>query len=316
MGLVLALGVAAACGGSSSGPVTGNVIKFAHNDWLSANLNDAVAQQLLQSQLGYTVELTPAGTSDQFDSIAKGDLHVSLEVWPAGHEAQIAQYVDTEKTIEYAGLLGPNGKVGWFVPRYVLDDHPELATWDGFKTPANVALFATPDTAPQGRFVGGDPTWVEYDAEIIQNLGLDFQVKYVGSEDAEIAEIQSAAQNHLPIVLYFWLPHWAVEVYDMALVALPPYSDACWAKAPTNGIDCDYPTDHLFKMVWSGLRDYAPAAYRFLLAMGYPTQAQLDMMSDVKISGMTVDQAAADWIQKNPSVWQPWVAAAKKGGAD
>jgi glycine betaine/proline transport system substrate-binding protein len=305
-------GVAAACGGTSSGPATGNVIKMAHNDWLAANLNDAVAEQLLTNELGYTVELVPAGTSDQFDSIARGDLHVTLEVWPGGHQDAIARYIDQEKTIEYAGLLGPNAKAGWFVPRYVIDEHPELATWDGFRTPGNVALFAVPMTTPHGQFIGGDPTWVEYDQQIIQNLGLDFQVKYAGSEDAEIAEIESAAQSHLPIVMYFWVPHWAVVKYDMSLVALPPYTPGCWAKAAAGGIDCDYPTDHLFKMVWSGLRDYAPAAYRFFLAMGYPTQTQLDMMALVKEQGMSVDQAASAWVAAHRDVWQPWVDAAKK----
>ena len=304
--------IAASCGGSGV-PATGDErhLRFAHNDWLAANLNDAVAKQLLERELGYSVELVPVSTSDQFAAVARGDLHVSLEVWPAGHADAILRYIRDERTIEDGGPLGPLAKAGWFVPTYLLQAHPELATWDGFKVPSNVALFQTPESGTKGRFLGGNPTWVQYDQQIIDNLGLGFRVVYAGSEDQEIAELDAAYKRRQAVVMYFWLPHWAFTEYDLTMVSLPPYSDDCWAKAKSNGVDCDYPTDRLFKILWPGLRQTSPSAYRFLKAMSYATQTQLEMMSQVKVGGQSVDEAAATWIAAHETTWRPWVDAAK-----
>src|SRR5580704_1644596 len=84
---LLAFAVAACSSTQAPAPASSKPpIKMALNDWLGAELDDAVAQILLQEQLHYTdVELVDAGTSDQFGSIASGALHVSLEVWPSGH---------------------------------------------------------------------------------------------------------------------------------------------------------------------------------------------------------------------------------------
>lgn len=309
-GIVLTLLLA--CGGTKApSGASGNVIKMAHNSWLAANLNDTVAKILLEEKLGYAVEFVNSGTTEQFPPLSRGELHVSLEVWPAGHLDDIQKYIHDEKTIEDGGPLGPLAKVGWFIPTYMLDDHPELATWDGFKLPANAALFRTPETGDKGRFLGGDPGWVQTDQTIIDNLGLNFKVIFAGSEEALLSELESAYNRRAPILMYFWIPHWAIPVFDLTNVLLPPYSDECWAKAKTTGVACDYPTDHLFKIIWPGLKDYAPSAYRFFRAMGYTTKTQLDMMSDVKVKGQSVEQTARAWIAANEAQWGPWIAAAK-----
>ena len=141
------------------------------------------------------------------------------------------------------------------MPTYVIDQYPELATWDGFKAPANVRLFETAENTTQGQFLGGDPSWTQYDAQIIQNLGLDLTVVMSGSESATLSALEAAYPRQQPLLFYFWLPHWAHVKYDLTNVALPPYSDTCWARAASGGIDCDYPTDYLFKIVWPGLAD-------------------------------------------------------------
>ena len=52
------------------------------------------------------------------------------------------------KGVVDGGELGITGKIGWYVPTYMLDEHPELATWEGLK--GNADLFATAETRRQG----------------------------------------------------------------------------------------------------------------------------------------------------------------------
>jgi glycine betaine/proline transport system substrate-binding protein len=293
-----------ACTSSSAPAASSNkpVIKMALNDWLGAELDDTVAQILLQEQLHYPdVELIDAGTSDQFGSIASGALHVSLEVWPSGHPDEIQQYITDQKSIEDIGLLGPVGQVGWFMPTYVLTLHPELATWEGLENASDVALFATPATTPKGQFVGGDPTWVQWDPQLITNLGLDFTEVWAGSESGILADLDTAYKARAPLLFYFYQPHWAFAAYDLSQVQLPPYAATCWAVQK-----CSYPADNLFKMVWPPLKTYAPDAYAFFQAFSYTTEDQTQMMNAVQ-NGQTVQQAARAWIDSHQSVWGPWI---------
>ena len=63
------------------------------------------------------------------------------------------------------------------MPKFVVDEHPELATWEGFKDPELAKLFATAESGDLGQFLMGDPSYVTYDEQIIANLGLP--LKYV-----------------------------------------------------------------------------------------------------------------------------------------
>jgi hypothetical protein len=90
--------------------------------------------------------------------MAGGALHACLEVWPSGHAADIEEYIETDHAVQSAGPLGVVGKIGWYVPTYMVAQHPELVTWEGFTDPDNAALFRMPATGSKGQFLAGDPT--------------------------------------------------------------------------------------------------------------------------------------------------------------
>lgn len=200
--------------------------------------------------------------------------------------------------------MGPIGKIGWYIPIYLRNQHPELATWKGFTDPKNVALFAA-TTGGNGVFYTGDPTWTQYDAQIIKNLGLNFEVKTLGTEDALIKTLDTAYKQKKPIVFYFWTPHWAHVLYDLVPVELPTYSDSCYGNLD-GGVNCDYPKDQLLKVFWSGLKDYSPKGYKFLKQFSYTNQDQIGMLAAVQIDKKSVEEVARDWVNKNEAVWGPW----------
>ena len=201
----------AACGDDSGGSANAKpTIRIAQNAWSASKVDAALAAILLAEQLGFRVEVTDIDENAQWPAIAKGDLHACLEVWPSGHRADIQQYVDEQRSVEDGGPLGPVGKIGWYIPAYLLDTHPELATYVGFKNPDNVALFRTPETATKGRFLSADPSFVQFDEQIIRNLGLDLTVVFAGSEEAVLAQVDAAYRRLSPdqaitVVLRFHL---------------------------------------------------------------------------------------------------------------
>jgi glycine betaine/proline transport system substrate-binding protein len=282
-------------------------IKLAENPWTGSSINVNVAKILLEKELGYKVEIVTIDENAQWPALATGDLSASLEVWPSGHAENVKQYIDEQKVVENGGELGVVGKIGWFIPKYMVDEHPELATWEGFKNPELAALFKTAETGEQGQFLGGDPSWVQYDEQIIKNLGLNFKVVYAGSEQAILAAVDAAYSRKSPVLIYFYKPHSAFAKYDLVNVTLPEHTEACYEKAESGGVDCDYPTDILFKVVWSDLKNKAPEAYQLLTKMNYSTDDQVSMIADVDTNGKTPEQAAQAWIDKNEAKWKAWL---------
>lgn len=300
--VVLAAVVMAGCAPAAAPKPT---IKLAVSPWDGSRVNVAVAKILLQKELGYTVETVDIDENAQFPALAKGDLSATLEIWPSGHAKDYDEYIKTAK-LEDLGPLGVVGKIGWFIPTYMLADHPELATWEGFKDPANAALFKTAETGDAGQFIGGDPSFVQYDEAVIKNLGLNLKVVFAGSQQAELAALDAAYAKQAPFLFYYWTPEATFAKYDLTNVTLPAYSAECEAKGP-EARDCDYPEDVLYKAAWAGLKDAAPDAYAFLKAMNYTNEDQIFMLGLVGNEGKTVDQAAQAWVDANPAVWQKWL---------
>jgi glycine betaine/proline transport system substrate-binding protein len=228
-------------------------------------------------------------------------------VWPSGHAENVAQYIDDLKVVENAGLLGPVGEIGWFMPAYVVEQTPDLATWEGFTNPDNAKLFATAETGDKGQFLAGDPSWVQYDADIINNLGMEMQVVNAGSEEAIVAALDAAYSREEPIVFYFWTPHSVHAQFDLVQVELPAYSDECYAKAESGGVDCAYPSDDLFKIVAASLKDEAPDAYQFLKNFNYTTKDQIEMIAAVELDEKTPEEAAKAWIESHEDTWKAWI---------
>lgn len=282
-------------------------IRLAENPWSGSQVNVAVAKIILEEEFGYPVEIVTIDENAQWSALASGDLDASLEVWPSGHAENVALYIDEQKSVENGGPLGPVGKIGWFMPSYVLEEHPELATWEGFTDAENAALFATAETGDKGQFLAGDQSWVQYDADIINNLELNMEVVTAGSEEAVLAALDSAYSRQEPILFYFWTPHAVHAKYDLTQVELPAYSDECYAKIEAGGVDCAYPEDVLFKIFSAQLAEKAPDAYQLLKNFNYSTEEQIEMIAQVDTEGKSPAEAAQAWVEANPDVWQAWL---------
>ena len=56
-----------------------------------------------------------------WSGLARGDIDACLELWPSGIAADEQKYLD-DGTVVNIGKLGAIGKIGWYVPRYVIDE--------------------------------------------------------------------------------------------------------------------------------------------------------------------------------------------------
>ncbi len=273
------------------------VLRIAVNNWVGSELNAQVAKIVLEEGLGYDIELVSIDEIAQFPALAEGLVDASLEVWPSGHFEDYQKYVEDEKSIEDLGPLGVIGKIGWYLPSYLVESDSSLATWKGIK--ANADLFRTAASGEAGQFLTGAPTWSSYDQQIITTLGLNLSIVYAGSEDKLVAAIDSAFVEKRPLLFYFWTPHTLFTKYALTEVAMPP------------DFDDSYATDVTYKVVAAGLNESAPAAHRLLKHFHLSNADQLAMMADMDQSGKGAAEAAAAWVVQNESTWKAWIAAGR-----
>jgi glycine betaine/proline transport system substrate-binding protein len=321
-GLVVAMTlVAAACsdvknetpaasgtGGTAVPDNSDITITLAVNGWVGAEANANVAANLLRDKLGYTVVLKKIDEFEQFPGLASGDIDATLEVWPSVHPKEYKNYIQADKGVVDEGPLGVIGQIGWFIPTYLLDQNPELATWEGFK--GKESMFATSETGSRGQLVDADPAFGSYDQQIADNLGLDFKVIYAGSEAAELTALDAAEAAKKPILMYFWTPHWVHAKYELTMVELPAITPAC-EDAAANDVSkyaCGYAPDPLYKAFNADLEAKAPAAFALLKAMSWTNDDQNGVGLEIA-DGTDGTDAAQTWLDANPDVWQSWVDA-------
>lgn len=285
-------------------------VSLAVNPWDGSAANAAVAEVILERQ-GVEVEIKAIDENAAWVGLDDGSIGANLEVWPSGHAKDIDTYVTKKKSVVDGGPIGPTGHIGWYIPKYVADAHPEFATVDGLKTDAAAKFFKTAETGDQGQFLLGDPSYVSYDADIIKNLKLPFKVVTGGGEAALITAIDAAFKDKAPLLFYFYEPQWAQNKYELVSVKLPEITDECNASAAEQGKDgkyaCDYPNDKLMKAISAKLQADNPAIAAFLTKMTWTSKDQNAVTTYKNEDGMTIEEAATKWVDANEATWKAWL---------
>lgn len=276
-------------------------IKLAMLEWTGAQISAQVAGQLLD-EMGYEVEFVTAGNFPQFSGLSDGTLSASVEVW-LNNVGDIFPKVMAAGDIKNIGALGLETKESWVYPKFMEEVCPGLPDWTALTKPDCVAALMTPETAPNARFLDYPSDWGSRAATILDDNDMPYTAVPSGSEGALVAELKSAEAAETPLIMMFWAPHWALAETDVGWVDMPP------CKEQTNA-HCITPPD-VAKIVWSGFGDKWPAALAFLQAFQMDTEDQQKMMLRIDNKGEDLDAVAADWIENNKDVWQPWVEAAQ-----
>jgi glycine betaine/proline transport system substrate-binding protein len=283
-------------------------IKLAVNPWTGSAVNANVAKVVLE-KMGTPVELVDIDENATWPGLDTGSLDAVLEVWPSGHAKDVQTYITDKKSVTDIGVLGAEGRIGWYIPQFAVDADPSLATWEGFKDAAISKKFATAETGALGQFLMGDPSYVTYDEQIIKNLGLPLKFVVGGSEAALITAMKQSAADKTPVLMQFWQPHWFPAEVKLARVTLPePTADcAASAKAADGKYACDYPVDKLFKAASVKLEAKNAMAFNFLKKFQLTIDQQNEIAVSIEQGKLSAPDAAKKWVDANAAVVDAWM---------
>jgi glycine betaine/proline transport system substrate-binding protein len=303
----------AAAPAAAEAPESQDPIKIALFDWTSVNVNANILGGILK-RLGYNVELVPADyISSLTTGLTTGDITVALEYWDTTAGEGMAASDATGQT-ERLGALGPKAKEEWWYPIYMKEKCPGLPNWEALKDPKCAEAFATPDTAPNGRYLGGPVTWEGFDDERVQSLGLPFTVIHAGTDAAMFAELAAAIDRKDAIMMWIYSPHWAPAKYEGEWVEFPEHTPECytdpkWGINPDMAYDCGKPFGEIWKYANVNMKTTWPVAYN--VAKNYTMDAkELGLLGgQVDLDGKTIEEVAEAWINANESKWRGWASS-------
>jgi glycine betaine/proline transport system substrate-binding protein len=275
-------------------------IKLAINEWTGQHVTTHIAGHILE-KMGYKVEYVTAGNYPQFSGLGDGSLDGTLEVW-MNNVGDIFPKSLQAGSIEDIGSLGLATHEGWVYPKYMEQICPGLPDWSALTKPACVQALATPDTLPNGRLLDYPADWGSRSAQIIKDNNLPLTAVPAGSEGALTAELESANAAKKPLVMMFWAPLPVFAEVETAWVKMPP------CKSQDNDHCINPPEVH--KVLWKDFGKTWPAAYEFLKKFQMDAGEQTKLMLAIEKQGQDEDKVTGDWVDKNQSVWQPWVNAA------
>ncbi|MFP3988400.1 glycine betaine ABC transporter substrate-binding protein [Streptomyces sp. E11-3] len=297
---MIALSACSAAETKSSGD--GDEITLAQPNWAGAEANIAVAKKLLEDELDVKVDVTQMNEAAAFKALDGGKADALLEDWH-GNPNELKTYVDKKKSVVSAGELGVQGHIGWYVPKYYADKHPEITDWKNLNKFAKD--FKTSESGDKGQFIGADPEYSQHDTGIIKNLKLDFKHVPSGSEAAQQKEIKRLYAAKKPFLTYWWTPQLLQNQIELVEVKLPEFKEGC--NEPADQADCGYPQVDLEKFMSKDLSDGGSDAAKFLKNFKWSNKDQDAVVSYMKVDGMKSDKAAEKWIKENKSTWEQWI---------
>jgi glycine betaine/proline transport system substrate-binding protein len=289
-------------GSASSGKDCGKVV-LNEQAWAGSTANTYIAKAVLEEDLGCEVEVTKITEIPVFQAMADGKVDAVLEDWQ--HTDEYAKYIDKAGTVVQGGPLGVEGHIGWFIPQFVMDEHPEFKTWEGLKGKEDVF---------NNEFLGGDPSYVQKDKELIKALGLDLKHVTAGAEPAQVARWSQAYKQKKPVLFYWYTPQYLNQEYDLAEVKLPPRTDAnkdCKDDAKEGGdpeqYKCEYDVTIINKLFSKKFADSGSPAYDMLKKMKLTNEDQELVAKAIAGDKQDPEEAGADWVKDNRDKVDQWL---------
>jgi glycine betaine/proline transport system substrate-binding protein len=274
--------------------------------WAGSTANTYVAKAVLE-KMGCKVKITQIAEIPVYQALADGKSDAVLEDWQ--HVAQYKQYITKQKTVVMGGPNGVVGHIGWYIPTYLMKQHPEFKTWQGLK--GKESLFKSPTSGSQGSFLGGDPSYVQKDQQLIKALGLNFKFESVGAEPAQVARWSQLYKQKKPVIFYWYTPQYLNTEYQLSEVKLPPRFKGCQDDAKSGGnvaqYKCAYDNTIIEKVFSKKFATSGSPAYPVLKRFKWSNLDQETVAKWIAGDHMNPDKAGQKWVKQNAAKVAVWM---------
>lgn len=293
-------------------------VTIADMNWNSASLMANVDRFILENGYGCDAELVPGDTMPTGTSMTeKGEPDIAPELWSNSMKAALEKGVE-EKRLRIAGKsLSDGGEEGFWVPQYMVDKDPTLATIDGVI--AHADLFKNPENPDKSAFIGCPAGWTCQitSGNLFRAMKLGeagFELIDPGSAAGLSGSIARAYEREEPWFGYYWAPTAVLGKYRMVKVDFGAGVDEEHYINCISVADClephvtAYPPAPVHTVTTEGFAERAPEAFDYLSKRAF-TNAQMNeilaWMEDNQADG---DFAMEYFLKNYEDTWSAWVS--------
>lgn len=282
-------------------------VSIMQGDWGSAQIVTAVAKFLMEEGYGCEVTAVPLSSIPALASVAEtGKPDILTEIWTNGAPAYQG-LVDSGKIIPVTDVLSDGGVEGFFVPTYLVETHPELATIEG--------IVANPELVGN-RFHNSPEGWVSINANTnllkasgLLEAGLDNFVH--GSGETLAASIATAFENKEPWFGFYWAPSAILGKYPMTLVDLGPHvpeKHACniTAECATPAVT-SYPRSVVVTVLSKDFMAKNAEISDLMTNLSFTNEQMGETLAWVEENSASYEEGAAHFLTNYKDVWGPWL---------
>ncbi|WP_051786368.1 ABC transporter substrate-binding protein [Endozoicomonas numazuensis] len=295
-------------------------LSIADMNWDSATLLAHVDQFILNQGYGCDAELVPGDSMPTSTSmIEKGEPDIAPELWTIFIRDALDKGVE-EKRLRIAGTsLSDGGEEGFWVPQYMVDKDPSLATIQGIIK--NASLFKHPEEPDVAGFYGCPAGWTceitvsnLFRAMKLEEKG--FEMIDPGSGAALSASLARAYDRKEPWFGYYWSPTPALGKYDMVKVDFGSGVDNNEYKNCTTQVDCEnpkvtmYPPLPVHSVTTESFASKAPEAYQYIQQRSLSNADMNKLLAWMEDNQADGEMAMEHFLKNYPQIWQTWVSEA------
>ena len=317
--LLLSLGLNQAMAAGDCGRVT-----IADMNWNSATLIANIDQFILKNGFGCDAELVPGDTMPTGTSmVEKGEPDIAPELWSNSMKEALDKGV-AEKRLRIAGKsLSDGGEEGFWVPKYMVDEHHELATIEGVKK--NAKLFKHPEDPDKSAFYGCPAGWncQISSGNLFRALKLGeagFDLIDPGSGAGLAGSIAKAYERKQPWFGYYWAPTAVLGKYQMVKVDFGSgvdkqhFIDCISQEGCENPHPTMYPPSPVQTVTTYTFADKAPEAFAYLQKRSFKNAQMNKLLAWMEDNQADGNVAMEYFLKNNEDTWRAWLPpeAAKK----
>ena len=293
-------------------------ITIADMTWNSASLIANIDKFILEEGYGCKVEMVPGGTESIGASmVEKGEPDIAPELWANAMKEAIDKGVE-EKRLRYAGeSLSDGGEEGFWVPKYMVDENPKLATIEGIIE--NAKLFEHPEDDDKSAFYGCPAGWnCEISGgNLFKALKLEdagFEIVDPGSAAGLDGSISRAYERKKPWFGYYWSPTAILGKYEMVKVDFGSGVNKEEFLKCTSSAHCEdpkvtmYPPSIVTTVTTEGFAARAPEAYAYLGKRSFTNKDMNVVLSWMEDNQADGEVAMEHYLTENEADWTKWVS--------
>ncbi len=293
-------------------------VTIADMNWSSATFIANVDKFILQHGYGCDTELVPGDTMPTTVSmLEKGEPDIAPEMWTNSAKAALEQGVK-EKRLRFAGRsLSDGGEEGFWVPQYLVDQYPELATIEGVKK--HPELFPHPETDELAGFYGCPSGWncQISSTHLFEALDLEkagFELIDPGSGAGLSGSIAKAYTREQGWIGYYWAPTAVLGKYQMVKVDFGSGVNQQEFLRCITQEGCEdpkvtmYPPSAVHSVTTENFASKAPAAYEYITKRSFTNQQMNQLLAWMEDNQADGDAAMYYFLSEKPEIWTPWVS--------